>query len=365
MLIWGQNSNSYMQAIHFGFSFGASISPYVTEPFLAKKIRSCLDSVNGTSVEESCNSTTCSKAMPGIDSLDNSSTTSDEPRNITHCTEAYEPSSVYVAFIIAGVIILSSTVGFLYLYLKSKQNERKERKRADDSKEAESKENRKMLTTCAKVFFLAILGILFGTYCISEDGFSSYLMTFAIERLKWDKSTGSFATGLFWLSFGVGRFAGIFITSCCQTTKLLTSYLIMLGCAFVGFLLSSIFYINILIWFFTVMLGFSMSVIFPAILSWTSENIIEVTGKISAFFLVTASLSGTFCMILIGNLMDKYDPMWFVYIMEMIMATCLISFGVLRIASRIYSTVHSDDERVITVDQKDGVELKLMEKTSS
>lgn len=334
-----------MQALHFWFSFGASISPYVTEPFLAKKIHSCPVSGNITSDLSNIGlniSTMHNKSDIGVLGIDDDNVTSEVASHATDCKEEYERSSVHIVFILAGVIMLLSTIGFVYLYIKSKMN--KTRKHADtaDKKQRDKKVNRKELSRCTKVVFLILLGILSATYCVVEDSFANYFMTFAIEHLKWEKSTGSYATGLFWLSFGIGRFVGIFVISYCQTTALLTSCLILLGSTFVGFMLSTLYHFPPLIWFFTAALGFSMSVVFPTIISWTSEHIIEVNGRISAYFLTLSSLSVMLCMILIGNLMDKYDPVWFIYIIVIITSICLITYVILRIVLRLHKSTRSD-----------------------
>ncbi|KAL4237401.1 hypothetical protein ACF0H5_002119 [Mactra antiquata] len=366
IFVWGQEGDSYMQALHFGFSLGASIAPYVTEPFLAKKIKTCQHIANMTTDRPSTDSSVSrmyNQSAPSTAILDMHyyNASADVPNHMTKCTEEYEATSVYIAYIIAGIIVLTSTVAFAFLHAHSRKNKLTKQVSGNEKKTDGTITRRKQLTRRMKVLYLVLLSILISSYCIVEDGFASYLMTFAIERLKWDKSTGSFATGLFWVSFGIGRFCGIFIIACCRTKLLLTLYLMMLGCGYAGFLLSAFFNVFPLIWIFTVVLGFSMSVIFPAIFSWTSENIITVSGKISSVFLTSASSSGMLTMFLIGNLMDKYDPMWFVYILVIVMGICLLTYAVLSATLRIHRNSNGDGKET-TMDtsnkeQHDGTEL--------
>ncbi|XP_052248311.1 sodium-dependent glucose transporter 1-like isoform X2 [Dreissena polymorpha] len=81
----------------------------------------------------------------------------------------------------------------------------------------------------------------------------------------------------------------------------------------------------------TGVLGFAKSVIFPAIFSWTSSNVVKVTGKISSVFLVSSSTAGMTFPLLIGHMMEYKSPMWFVYILIIMLIICIFSFTIIRV----------------------------------
>lgn len=156
-------------------------------------------------------------------------------------------------------------------------------------------------------------------------------MTFSLEYLKWDKSSSAFGTAAFWIAFAVGRLLGIFVVVFCRNTTMLTSYLLLLTVGLIGFLVSATFFYNSLIWVFTVVQGFALSVIFPAVFSWTSDEILSVTGKVSGMFLTVSYLAGMGFPLLIGFMMEAFNKMWFVYILVIVMAIKLIVYILMRV----------------------------------
>ncbi|WAR18912.1 MFS4B-like protein [Mya arenaria] len=348
--IWGSENGPYMQAAHFGFSLGALLSPLATGPFLTKKTSVC-DTRTSGEAKIGSNITVTDTVVVSKNGLlyitDNNRSNGPQgnrsvvdlianPQN-PNCYESYGESKVSVAFWIAAIIVLTSAFGFMFMYIKLKcstANEKADVKEA--SKVDREKVERNEMTVSVKVSILVVLCILMAAYCTTEDCFSSFLMTFGLTYLDWDEATGAYATATFWTSFGVGRFIGIFTVSCCSTVAMLTTYLGLLTLGYIGFMVSSIYRFYPLIWTFTAGLGFAMSVIFPAIFSWTSKHVIHVSGKISGMFLVSASVSGMCLPLLIGHLMEYFSPMWFVYILVLATLVCLLSYATIRLLVRTY-----------------------------
>ena len=186
-----------------------------------------------------------------------------------------------------------------------------------------------------KATFLVLLALLMMSYCVMEDGFASFLMTFSLSYLGWDKVTGSYATAVFWAVFVIGRFVGIFMVSRFKQKTLLTTYFLLITLSLVGFLLAALFRMVPLIWIFTGTLGFSMSVVFPCIFGWTSENIMQITGKISAMFLVSAGIGAMIFPLLVGYLMEFHSPMWFIYSLLIAIMLTLVIYASIRLTARV------------------------------
>lgn len=336
--VWKTEAASYMQALHFGFSFGALLSPFTTEPFLAKEITICSELITNNSNFENLTSSNAllskSENTP-IPQFMNVSGLSEANSSFQSCYITFGETRIFYAYLLSAIISLTASVGYIYLYIKqTKLQEFPDLKDVHDTNSNQKPANRLALSLCNKILFLVLLSTLFASYCVIEDSFSSFLMTFSLTHLKWDKSTGSFATSAFWSSFGIGRFLGIFIVSCCDNSRVLTTYLLLLCIGIIGFLISTIFLIVPLIWIFIAVLGFSMSVIFPLIFTWTSNNVIHVSGKISSIFLVSASVCGMSFPLLIGNLMEYYGPLWYVYLLVIMMAICLSIFTCVRVLAK-------------------------------
>lgn len=185
----------------------------------------------------------------------------------------------------------------------------------ENSSETDSYSNDPKMPLKLKAFVLILLASLMMSYCVTEDGFSGFLMTFSLSRLHWDKETGSYLTTVFWIFFVIGRFCGIFLVGSFRQTTLLTMYISSISVSSVGFLLGSYYNVIAFVWIFTGTLGFSMSIVFPCIFGWTSENILKITGKISSMFLVSAGIGAMLFPILAGYLIEYHSPLWFAYML--------------------------------------------------
>lgn len=374
LYVWGSQSGPYMQAVHFGFSLGALISPLAVAPFLAKKVIKCDNHMDSSNISVTYNQingsmSTASIARTKNDISEANVNTSYLLNNSTNnasllenCFEVYEETSVHYAFLLSSILTLTSTAGFLYVFFRlrfSNTTSKADVKNASKSDRSGDAFNRHRMSRKLKVIFLMLLAALIGGYCVVEDGVASFLMTFALDYLGWDKSTGALATASFWIAFAVGRFFGIFTVSCCNSTTMLNVYLTLLSIGYVGLLIGTELLSYPLIWIFIPTLGFSMSVIFPAIFSWTSDHIINVSGKISALFLTSASLTGMSVPLLIGNLMDRFHPMWLVYTLVIVMFMNVALYIMIRVLEKCFVDKGNAADKDIQGDQKETMETEL------
>ena len=231
-------------------------------------------------------------------------------------------------------------------------------KQQKDSKDArKNNPDEKSMPLKVKAVILILLASLMMSYCVMEDGFASFLMTFSLNHLNWSKETGSYITTVFWACFVTGRFCGIFIVGCCKQSTMLTTYLGFIAVSSVGFLLGSVFSVIPLVWIFTGTLGFSMSIVFPCIFGWTSENILKITGKISSMFLVSAGLGAMLFPLLVGYLMEYFSPLWFAYMLVIFMGVTVSIYSSIRLMAHIFVKRGNNDTQTV-VDEKELTVLK-------
>lgn len=238
------------------------------------------------------------------------------------CLEMYEETRIHYAYLISFFLILSGAIPFLVMYLKTVCT-RKERHMAAKK---DNQERPDKLPLKLKVVLCLLLGSLMFMYCAVEDTFSSFLATFCIQHFDWSKSKSSFATSTHWAAFSVGRFSGVFLVMWFKPVQLIGAYIISLITSFAGLLICSSLKLTSLFWVFVACAGFSMSVIFGSIFTWTEESILKVSGKISSMFLIAASLGLMVNPLFLGHLMDHYTPLWFVYLLFIESCLCLILF---------------------------------------
>ncbi|KAK6192310.1 hypothetical protein SNE40_003799 [Patella caerulea] len=293
--LWGEDEGRpYMQAIHFSFAFGGVISPLVTAPFLVPKTEETPMNSSLTTLTSSFNIT------------NNNST---QGNNISSIAEPVKTKLIY-AYIISGIVTVLSAIPFMVIFCRYKSQKMKKN-------QPKKQENRPTRDLPWKYYILAIVLLLvfYLTYCAVEDTFAAYLLTFVVMELKWSKAKGTQITSVYWAAFAVSRFSGIFVIRCLRPVVMLFICLASLIICLIGFLLCSHYQIYVGIWIFTVLVGLSMSVIFPTGFSWAHENLLQITGKITSFILIAAS-SGTMTNpIIIGYLMEELSPMWYCYLL--------------------------------------------------
>lgn len=124
---------------------------------------------------------------------------------------------------------------------------------------------------------------------------------------------------------------------------MLLVYLIALTAVFVATFFAATYNIRELVWACAALAGLSMSVIFPAIFTWTAESILTVTGTISSVYLVGVSVFNMLLPLLYGYLMDNISQMYFV---DLLIAQCVISLIIyisIRVLVKMYIDPIADD----------------------
>lgn len=331
VFIWDTDSGPYMQALHFCFSIGGVIAPFVAEPFLAKaklvntrnrndssaKSENYIDSIysNFTSKSNELrldHTDATLVAQSYILKENGPSTIMQTQGNYTDdVLEEFGETSVQYSYLITAILVFMTVIPFSVMYYI----EPAEKAKVDIPSEPKETTNFNKLSLPKKIFILCTLSMLIIIYCGVDDTYAGFLMTFVITELNWSKSDGSFATSLHWICFGLARLGCIFLVRFVKTSKLLVIFGIFLVLSFTGLLLSTIYDIQPLIWIFIGCPGISMSLIFPAMFTWTNENIVNVSGKMSSLFLMSASTGVMLFPLLFGYTMERFSPVWFVYLL--------------------------------------------------
>ena len=318
--IWGQNAAPFMQSIHFGFSFGGIISPLTAEPFLAPK------SCTGDLIE---NTTAISSTeLPFVNATIGNG----------DCEEVYGETHIHYAYLIAGFVSMTATIPFLCLYLLAKKYDTYVDSPIASFNTTDKKISTELptLSLKKKIVFVTLLMLLISNYACAEGRFSSLLSTFVSDYLDWTTADGLHITSLFWGTFAAGRFLGVLVTRFLNTPVMIIVYLCTLTLSFVGMLLAVKVDISELVWACAALAGLSMSVIFPAIFTWTGESILTVTGTISAVYLVGVSAFNMLFPLLYGYLMENFTQMYFV---DLLIAQCVATICVyitIRVLLKLY-----------------------------
>lgn len=321
-----------MQTLHFCFAFGGILSPLATAPFLSPKLEPRVVShvanqtaiilhnnisnvnISGNLLKSggSYNLTNVTNGLPYINSLKNLTLAINvTTQNTTETVEWVKPqnSRIYIAYFITSSLALSAALPFLITFLRSRNTN------LSSSLQNVRDKNEPEMSFKARCLILLNMCILIGTYSAIEDTFAGFLTTFCVEQMDWTKTQGSYATSIYWASFGAGRFFGIVLVKFCSPVRMITMYCSLLILSFIGLFFTSFASYDGGVWICSSLAGLAMSIIFPTIFTWTEAEVLRVTGKVASLFLIGSSSGTMVNPIILGFLMDELTPMWFCYLL--------------------------------------------------
>lgn len=154
-------------------------------------------------------------------------------------------------------------------------------------------------------FLVVLIGLFFFLYAGAESGFGGWVFTYAVALKLSDETVAAYLTSTFWGALTLGRLLAIPLAARFQPRSMLLADL--LGC-----LLS----LAIIIlgssslpatWLGTFGLGLAMASIFPTTLV-LAEQRMTITGRVTGWFFVGASIGSMTMPWLIGQLFEPVGP---------------------------------------------------------
>lgn len=244
-----------MQGMHFCFALGAILSPLVTEPFLAPRPEdNPLGSFSGNS--STVSNLTYTQTLNESDSStpNSSSLNVTSPSSLVNSTLGPQDTKVFYAFLISGLLCLSSAVWLMLLCWWSQS-----------SKSHRTEEDKGSISDIRVLVILAFLIIGIYNFMSSsvEDTFPHYLMTFVVRKLDWDKSSGAKITSVYWVGLALGRLSGMGLVRLTSPTKIIIGCLLSLIVSLLGMLTATLLHIDWGVWITAAAVGLSVAVLFP------------------------------------------------------------------------------------------------------
>lgn len=321
--IWNKKtSQSFMQALHFGFAAGGIISPLITAPFLAQRSTpETIESPNSSNVLMTSTVTyqdinlstfkyndliTTQYNNLSLDSVSTGDTLGASWSN--GVSEEYETSRVHIAYAISGSVAFLVSLPFLIMYIRMPSDF--ERHGCEDRKRSNNP-----LPLLIKISVLINMCALSALYTGLEETFVEFLSAFCVEQVRWTKTQGSLATSLYFGSIGLGHFINIFTVRIVNHVKLMGLNCFMLIIAMTVITLSADNVFHAGVWVAPPLVGLSLSIIYPIIFTWTEDIFLPVTGRISSLFILTGAMGSMINPMILGVLMDEHSPMWYCYLL--------------------------------------------------
>ena len=185
----------------------------------------------------------------------------------------------------------------------------------------------------ANWFLVVLVAAFLFLYVGAEVAYGGWVYTYAITLGLSSVTIAAYLTSFFWGSLTLGRLLSIPLTARLHPKALLSG-------ALAGCLLSLAVLIigqnsSAALWVGTIGLGLSMSVIFPTTLA-LAEDTLSLSGKMTSYFFIGASLGGMSIPWLIGQLFEDIGPVVTMLIILATMLLAVVIFGLLIWQARLH-----------------------------
>ena len=175
---------------------------------------------------------------------------------------------------------------------------------------------------------LVLIALFVALYVGAEIGFGGWIFSYAVTLNLSDASGAAYLTSAFWAALAAGRLLAVPLA-----TKLRPRIIVLgdlSGCLLsVGLMLLNPHSL-VAIWLGTCGLGLFMASIFPTMLVFV-ESRMALTGRVTSWFLVGASLGGMSLPWLIGQLFESLGPR---ILLGSVMLALLLALGLFGIIIR-------------------------------
>ena len=339
--IWGDKAAAPLHALHFGFGIGALMAPILAGPFISD-VSPLVG--NATDATDSSHTTISYVIRPA----DNGSVTQYH-NGIEEGDQGYS-ENIYIPYTISSILTFFTAISFLGLYIYEKYMDSKQRisdlkrytgdlkifnqelkKLKEDASEYNtvpnepdsSHEEEALKNDCAKalqiihpgsctdgdtIFGIKIFILIFLFYLNivgGERAYGKYIYTYAIEsKSRFTREQATLLNSLFWLCFTAGRGVAIILSRIFKPTLLLSIELFTNITS--GVILCIYGYeVKIVLFVCTVLLGFTLSPIFPGGLAWANLYV-KLTGMAMAIVFTGGACGGMIYQWITGWLFDIY-----------------------------------------------------------
>jgi MFS transporter, FHS family, Na+ dependent glucose transporter 1 len=178
------------------------------------------------------------------------------------------------------------------------------------------------------VFLISALLFL---YVAGEGSYGGWVYTYALNLGIGTQASAAYLTSAFWGALTIGRLVTIPLSMRFSPSTILAADLLgsLVGMAIVLLGRDS----TVALWVGTLVVGFSMAAVFPVAISYASTRM-DATGRVTAWFLVGASLGSMIWPWLIGQLFEPVGPQVTMWLITLAVVLSTGVFGFLMLDAR-------------------------------
>jgi FHS family Na+ dependent glucose MFS transporter 1 len=173
------------------------------------------------------------------------------------------------------------------------------------------------------LFFFAFVGV--------EVGYGDWLSAYAIKTGLADQQAAILMTSTYWGAFTFSRLLSIPLAVRVEPRKILLADVAgaVIGLGMVFFFPDQL----AILWLGTIILGFSVASMFPAMLTF-AESLLPMTGKATSIFFISGSVGSIFLPWIIGRSVGHLGPTFIVRVLFLALILAAAVFLVLMLVSK-------------------------------
>lgn len=173
------------------------------------------------------------------------------------------------------------------------------------------------------VLLVVLLAAFFFTIAGAEQSFGGWIYTYAVKTNLANEATAAYVNAAFWGAFMVARLASIPIATRLRPRVIVIADVILafLGVASILVFPSS----QIALWVGTILFGLGIASAFPTILTFAGRHM-TITGAVTGWFFVGASIGGMLMPWLIGQLFERVSPAIVLWVIGTAMLLGFVAF---------------------------------------
>jgi MFS transporter, FHS family, Na+ dependent glucose transporter 1 len=175
------------------------------------------------------------------------------------------------------------------------------------------------------------IALFYFTFVGAELGYGWWVFTYATKLGLADESGARLMTSVYWGALTIGRLITIPIAARFSPKSILAVDLA--GCVASALMIMLFPSSTTILWVGSFGLGFAMASMFPTGLNFARE-MMPITGKITSWFLIGASLGSMFLPWMIGQFFETVGPAAMLYLILGDLALGIAVFGVILTLSR-------------------------------
>ncbi|XP_052076819.1 sodium-dependent glucose transporter 1B-like [Mytilus californianus] len=345
--LWDEKATGPLHLLHFGFGMGSVLAPQIANPFLAVLAPSSKNVTSTVMPNESFVQQVLVIPMQNTSHFHLTNSTNKNTR-----VEYLKESKIETAYFIVAIIIASVSIVY-YIYQFCSRHIILTPGIQVDAKESNFRKVVRLIdpATCTdgnRWFGIQIFILLFLCFFNIGGGdalYGKFIRSYSIDKHNFSGDDASLINTVYWISFAVGRFIGIFTVRFIPIRILLP--LEVSGALFTGILLEIFADENDLaLWILTIMMGLCVGPIFPSGLGWANAHL-EVTGVAITFIVMGMALGAMSYLWVIGYLYQHHGYDMFFHQMIFYGAIVLFFTILMTIIGKIQGGRFEKNEKVI------------------